>query len=336
MGIHHSQAKKAEKAGYTLEEQEDGMVRAFWPKRAVSLVGSSAGDAMTQMQAAQVLVEAGYRVKAVDTPRLVMILNDADMALAGSPMTPVEAHKTLIVDKQDGHWVDVSVQTDDVEKMGEEEEYPNASIPDTTAPAPIVERSPSGVALNGAIAYKEGTPAGDCPYSSEGSDETGEDEGNEEYDNFVRWNNEWDEAADEAAEEEDSKGGSVVAEKYRAKYAEMGHPTHCGDWLAEFLNEQVLSKEGTDLDRFEAICALNGVDTSKYRREGVGWQGRLRMTGRNLLAKKVYLAGGILLTPGINPEAGPDKHRAPAEWMATQRFKMPKADQAKPIPEAAE
>lgn len=182
------------------------------------------------------------------------------------------------------------------------------------------------VPIDGAIAYAEGISAADCPYFSETDDD-------EEYANFERWNEEWDAAADahEAEEEGGSKGGSVVSEKYRARYAEMGHPTHCGDWLAELLNNLCLTKKDTDLDRFEAICAANGVDTSKYKRDGVGWQGRIRMTGRNLLAKRVYLAGGVIKTPVEGAEA---EYRAPAEWMATQRFKMPKADQAKPVPVA--
>ena len=53
---------------------------------------------------------------------------------------------------------------------------------------------------------------------------------------------------------------------------EAGHPTHCGDWLAETLNDICLNKEGVNLELFEGICGLNGVDTAKYKRSGVGWQ----------------------------------------------------------------
>jgi hypothetical protein len=176
-----------------------------------------------------------------------------------------------------------------------------------------VERSPKGVALDGAVAYKEGTPSGDNPYLAE---DMGEEEG-DAHQFAEEWDAAWDAAADENAESED-KGGSVVSEKYRAKYAEAGHPTHCGDWLAETLNALCLTKAGTELDRFEAICAANGVDTSKYKRTGVGWQGRIRMTGRNLLAKAVFKAKGLLLTP---IEGAEPSYQAPQSWLDQQRFK---------------
>lgn len=338
MGIHHSQQKKAEKAGYTLEERDD-LVRAFWPKRSLEIFGVSSSDAMAQMQAAMVIAsDDEFKVNTQAGQRLVYVTRNADdLVLVGSPMPPVAAHKAIFLDKN-AEWREPIGDDTPGNTGGYDgpfgvsgadgsvlETDPTADIPNAPPAVQQVERSPQGVALNGAIAYAEGTPASDCPFDGESEDEA---------DDADAWYTAWDEAADAASEAEDAKGGSVVSEKYRAKYAEAGHPTHCGDWLAEFLNEQCLSKEGTDLARFEAICQLNGVDTSKYRREGVGWQGRLRMTGRNLLAKKVYLAGGILLTPGIEPEAGPDAHKAPAEWMAAQRFKMPKADQAKPIPDA--
>jgi hypothetical protein len=167
----------------------------------------------------------------------------------------------------------------------------------------------------GAVAFAEGTPAGDCPYSSEEPDDDSDDDTS--YEDFIRWNEEWDTAADAKSEEDESKGGTVVAAKYRAKYAEDGHPTHCGDWLAETLNDIVLNKEGTNIELFEQIADMNGVSLAKYKRDGVGWQGRLRMTGRNLMAKKVYQNEGKL----VLPETLGGFKQAPAEWMATQRFK---------------
>jgi hypothetical protein len=194
-------------------------------------------------------------------------------------------------------------------------------VPDGPAPDQPVERSAAGVPLNGAIAYAEGISAADCPYSSETEDE-------EEYNNFVQWNDEWDAAADEAEAEkaeDEGHGGSVVNSKYRGKYAEMGHPTHCGDWMAVLLNNFCIGDKNTDLVMFERICKLNGVDTSKYKRDGVGWQGRIRMTGRNLLAKKVFLAGKIVV-PALDADDTQDSHEivAPADWMAEQRYSKPK------------
>lgn len=310
MAIHHSQVKKAEKMGVTLEEDGDG-VTAFWPKRALKLYGASASDAMAQMQAAQVILSDDTFRIVVDPHqrRLVDVVREDGMVLVGGPMPPVAAHKTLIIQRS-GEWANPD---DSAEPDAHFDDAPSAE-PDpakSTKDASSVERI-NGVAVDGAIAYREGTPAGDCPYSSEEEDD---------YDDFVRWNDEWDNAADEASEEEGTKGGSVVSEKYRAKYAEMGHPTHCGDWLAEYLNNLVANKGGTNLELFEEICGLNGVDTSKYKRSGVGWQGRIRMTGRNLMAKRVFLNNGKLILPQtINGGSA----QAPAEWMAMQRFKAAK------------
>jgi len=316
MAIHHATQKKAEKAGFELNEQEDGTVTAFWPKRALKLTGSSASDVMQQMQAAQALLNnPDFRiVPRSDAPRLVT-LERGDDILRGSPMTPFEAFN--IVNGGIAEWLLASemVPTEQV-NIEDQQPEPNARSE--------IERSENGVALDGGIAYREGTPAGDNPFSTE-------DDENDEYDRAVAWDEAWDAAADEAGDD-DEKGGSVVNEKYRAKYAELGHPTHCGDWLANLLNNLCITKTETDLGRFEAICAANGVDLTKYNRDTPGWQGRLRMTGRNLLAKRVYFAGGVVLTP---VEGAEPQYTAPADWMTTQRFKMPKSEQAKPIPEAA-
>ena len=74
------------------------------------------------------------------------------------------------------------------------------------------------ISINGGVAYKEGTLAGECPYLEDDPD-------------FQRWNDEWDAAADEHESEGPPKVGSVVTNRYRALYSESGHPTHCGDDL---------------------------------------------------------------------------------------------------------
>jgi hypothetical protein len=142
------------------------------------------------------------------------------------------------------------------------------------------------IPTDGAIAYKEGWFAGDCPYLDKDPE-------------FDRWNDEWDAAADdhEAHANDKPKVGSVVTNRYRAKYSESGHATHCGDDLALLLNSICVNKAGTNLEIFEAICAANGVDLSKYNRTEKGWQGRLRMTGRNLLSKRVVENNGKLRMP---------------------------------------
>lgn len=301
MTIHHSQIKKAEKMGVILEEDGDH-VTAFWPKRSLKLYGSSAADALAQAQAGIAIMGSDlYRVVPdPDARRLVDVVHSEGTILKGGPMPPVAAHKLIFVDKKD-EWEnpdDSETALDDDEEAQEDAER------DAVDQLAKVERI-NGVAVDGAVAYSEGTPAGDCPHP-EGSDAAEE------------WYVNWDEAADAATEEDDGKTGTVVAEKYRAKYAEAGHPTHCGDWLAETLNGICLNKGGTNLELFEHICDLNGVSTAKYKRTGVGWEGRIRMTGRNLMAKKVYQADGVLILPQtINGGV----MRAPQEWMDAQRYK---------------
>jgi len=145
-----------------------------------------------------------------------------------------------------------------------------------------------GVPTDGKLAYIEQFMAGDCPYMEEDPD-------------FQRWNDEWDAAADERWEQSTLakvlKVGSVVTNRYRALYSESGHPTHCGDALANALNSLCANKAGTNLEVFEQICKANGVDLSKYNRTTKGWQGRLRMTGRNLLSKRVAENNGMLIMP---------------------------------------
>jgi len=188
---------------------------------------------------------------------------------------------------------------------------------------------PKPVPENGAEAHAAGFSAADCPF----------EEGTEQFD---VWNEEWDNAAeawdvnatstkaimevDEEREQEAAEDGgeggdeepekSVVKAEYRARYAEAGHPAHCGDELALLINNLCLAKAGFDIPRFEAICNANGVDLSKYNRTTNGWQGRLRMTGRNVLAGKVFAAGGIVKTP---IEAAEPEYKLSEEWMASRR-----------------
>src|SRR5690606_24126502 len=88
------------------------------------------------------------------------------------------------------------------------------------------------------------------------------------------------------------------------------------------LNNLILGKTHTDLVNFELLCAENGVDTSKYKREGNGWQGRIRMTGRNLLARKIYVTG-FLAIPGVLADRvdGAEYLRVPREWIETRPYK---------------
>jgi hypothetical protein len=168
----------------------------------------------------------------------------------------------------------------------------------------------NGVPTNGRAAHQKGFAVVDNPFPNE--------EGDPDYD---RWESEWEESAAEALDEKpeeeqpEAKPGSVVKTKYRAIYAERGHPTHCGDALAVALNNLVLDGSRCNIEYFKMIMDANNVDMSKYRTSGNGWQGRYRMTGRNKLAKQVHSAGGVLKLPnGMEMQM-------PADWMAAQRFK---------------
>jgi hypothetical protein len=207
--------------------------------------------------------------------------------------------------------------------------------------APVAE-TPK-VPHDGKEAFLAGFTAADCPFPEES-----------EYDDFEQWNADWDAAADEASEKENEVEGeldagpeyaegtedrpdsSVVKGTYRARYAEAGHPTHCGDELANLLNNLCLTKAGIDMPRFEHICAANGVDLSKYNRTTRGWQGRLRMTGRNMLAAKVAANGGAVKTTyatyekdaegnehatGLHTLEGAEaEYRLSAEWLASRKL----------------
>ena len=289
MTIHHAKIKKAEKLGYTMKEEGD-KVHAFWPERSISLVSDGVNSLMTQMAAVQMIIRSNPDFRVLPDVIETHLVRVYDMAnkkiLAGPAMLPSDCLAAL---GRDPEWEEMI----DYEISGGEELDP------------AILRNPEGVPLNGATAYREGYKAADCPFTSETEDD-------EEYDQFVQWNEEFDEAAD-AVFEEEAPAGSVVADKYRAIYAEQGHPTTCGDHLAVVLNNLCLTKKSTDLQRFEDICAANGVNLSKYNRTTKGWQGRLRMTGRNLLAKKVYLAEGKLLTP---VEGAEPFYQMNGEWMA--------------------
>src|SRR6185312_9220781 len=111
-------------------------------------------------------------------------------------------------------------------------------------------------------------------------------------------------------DEEEERSGSVVPDKYKRLYAEAGHAGNCGDWLALTLDPLVTSKTGFDVDAMDEIARLNGIDTSKLNRSSRGWQGRYRMTTRNMLVKRVCQLGFL----SVPPFEGGDSIKAPSEW----------------------
>lgn len=321
MAIHHAQHRQAEQYGFTLEEKPPH-VRAFHPSSGTQLFGVSAKDAIAQMLAVQNILKYNHDIRftPIDDPRTHGYLrHEGEVSDTG---TPIELHRKLI-GKEELNWRKAGEHGNGIGSGGKPSDFSGGAtittvdnIEDTFEPdaekpvvddTPLIKRSENGVPLDGAIAYKEGVMAADNPF------EEGSEEGDE-------WDVQWDQAADDAPEAEEGKGGSVVASRYRTKYAEEGHPNHCGDWLAELLNNYCIGDKHTDLAVFEQICGLNGVDTGKYRREGNGWQGRIRMTGRNLLAKKVHAAGKITV-PTTETDSGTQIITAPADWLASRPYK---------------
>lgn len=303
--IHHATLKKAESLGFTLA-QDDQLVVAHWPQRNQRAFGISAKEALEQVTALKQLIEHAEAIDVTATwraskgnPRQGWLVLNGSEILEVPPSSPAELKA--------GHFNGDMI---DLEPDGTLDD-----IPDDEADADLREEDDgkriNGVSTDGAIAYSEGTVTGDCPFD-------------EDTDEAQAWFEAWDAAADAAPEEdEEKKGGSVVSEKYRQKYAELGHPTNCGDWLAQTLDNICANKTGTNLELFEQIAGLNGVDLSKYKRSGIGWQGRIRMTGRNMMARRIFAAGGKLTLPEtINGGV----MQAPQEWMTQQRFKAQKKE----------
>lgn len=124
----------------------------------------------------------------------------------------------------------------------------------------------------------------------------------------------------DSEDEEDKPIASVVPVKYREIYKLVSDGSNCGDWLAVTLN--AYCKEGTGkrapflINVFQHILELNGVDLSGawVNNRNSGWQGRFRMTGRNMLTKAVARRGQILLGNPADPDTI-EELTAPSEWV---------------------
>jgi hypothetical protein len=103
--------------------------------------------------------------------------------------------------------------------------------------------------------------------------------------------------------EDEERGGSIVPEKYRALYAEAGHPDNCGDWLAVVLENTTHDQNGFVGELFRAVLEANGIDVTAAWADPsnssiFGWSGRFRMTGRNKLETVVAVRGSLILPNG--------------------------------------
>lgn len=135
-------------------------------------------------------------------------------------------------------------------------------------------------------------------------------------------------------DEEDQNTGSVVDASYKRQYAEDGHPGNNGDWLnQQFALLKLVTIEGkktrTDVQALNTVFADNGVISEDHAFGRAfhgtsprtnGWEGRFRMSGGNMLRKRVADAGYLV--------AFGEKHKAPADFVGRYRTK-PKVKKAK-------
>ena len=119
--------------------------------------------------------------------------------------------------------------------------------------------------------------------------------------------------------EDNAKRNSVVAPKYKHRYAQRavaaGHKRKAAqrsnwDWLAQTLAGEVLDdRDHLVVDRLLALLDANGVDHSRWTNRSKGWEGRLRMSGRLALQRVVAEAGVLRTVDG-------EELVAPPEWVA--------------------
>lgn len=123
------------------------------------------------------------------------------------------------------------------------------------------------------------------------------------------------EQEEEAEEEDPQPSGDVVKPEYRARYIENGSGGRgCNDWFMQTLDELIGTGKHLNVEAMDRLAQLNNVDLGKYNRTTRGWQGRLRMTFRNILARKAWKEGFFI---NFNEE----KVNVDAEWAANQKYK---------------
>jgi hypothetical protein len=300
MTIHPSIRAKADKLGLIGEDNPaqiklvvnppEGTVQFHWPAKNVYAFGVGAKAAMAEMEAIMKIAQIDPDWRIFNVPRdpfMIELFNkDRSLVFIRGGATPRDTLGELNGDDGDRVWLSTTVPDD------------------------------------GAEAYRQGFTAADNPFPD--PNESEESDTDEMETPWGQWNLAWDEAADAAEQETDDEetSGSVVKPIYRIRYAEMGHPNHCGDWLAVTLNNLILGKSLTDIANLDALAEANNVSLAKYKREGNGWQGRLRMTARNLLARVIYTTGFLNIPPSLRDmTGGAEALRVPREWIETRSYK---------------
>lgn len=102
------------------------------------------------------------------------------------------------------------------------------------------------------------------------------------------------------------RGGSVVSDTHKRRYAEAGDPRGCGDWLHRYLDQHCTTPEGkSDAEALTALLIANQVPmTGKWcdypERENPprGWPGLYRMSGRRALTRQLAIVGALIQLDG--------------------------------------
>ena len=110
---------------------------------------------------------------------------------------------------------------------------------------------------------------------------------------------------------------SIVKDRFKKRYianaVALGETSKAAkrsnwDWLSQQIAVQCLDEKGKlRVDDFLELLDLNGVDWSRWTNRNKGWEGRLRMTGRVALQRKVLDRGKLVFKMG---ESLP-----PVEWI---------------------
>lgn len=141
---------------------------------------------------------------------------------------------------------------------------------------------------------------------------------------------------EDGPEDEDDEGPhSVVPEGFKALYREIGiNGQDNGDFLAAAMSEFCRTTEGIDVFRVEKLLSRNGIDREPIAGNR-GWEGRYRMTARNMLARRIADDGTLYVPVSLVSGEDPKEQALPVPPSFRDRWaSKPKKSRAKAKPEA--
>lgn len=152
---------------------------------------------------------------------------------------------------------------------------------------------------------------------------------------------------DEGANEEDDAPHSVVPEHYKAEYKAIGvNGQDNGDFLARAFSDYCRVGDKIDVFRVERLLSRNGIEREPIPGNR-GWEGRYRMTARNMLARRISDDGTLYVPANLTGTTGEGKDAKPVgeleiavpanfrERWATKPKKSRKKDKAEAPAETA-